>query len=78
MFRHVMFDGPAFGMFMMAAVELAGNAVAPSVTPVRKRERFRSRMPPQITFDHHQYIQDEPPPKTSHPMQSTAALGWVT
>lgn len=28
MFRHVMFDGPAFGMFMMAVVELAGDAVA--------------------------------------------------
>lgn len=56
-------------MFMTAAAELAGGATAPMPLPVWERERYRSRVPPRVTFTHHEYMHvDDPPPRpTSEP-----------
>lgn len=60
---------------MMTAAELASNAVAPSITPVRERECLQSPTQPCITLDPYEYIQDDLPPKINP--SEPAALEWV-
>lgn len=69
-YNHAIADALGFYMFMAAAAQLARGAASPTPLPVWQRERLLSRVPPRVTFIHHEYIHDTPKTETANPLDN--------
>ncbi|KAI4310459.1 hypothetical protein MLD38_035437 [Melastoma candidum] len=53
--NHAMCDGQGLVQFLYAVGEMAQGASVPSILPVWSRELLEARIPPQVTYMHHEY-----------------------